>query len=81
MGDRNKLILRYLSASEEDKNEARRLAWGACGSWERFYGALKEAAKRGWANGDGTISESGRQRLARYPDEPGPTSPPVIVRG
>lgn len=80
MGDRHKLILRYFAASEADKNEARRLAWGACGSWDRFYKALEEAARRGWANSDG-LTESGRQRLARYPDETGPTSPPVIIRG
>ena len=65
MGDRHKLVLKFISASEEDKNEARRLAWGACGSWERFYKALEEAAKRGWANSDG-LTEAGRQRLARY---------------
>ena len=80
MGARMKLILAYMAADEADKNEARRLAWGACGSDARFLLAMKGAAKRGWINSDG-ITESGRQRLARYPDEPGPTSPPIIVRG
>lgn len=65
MGDRHKLVLQYLSASDDDKNEARRLLWGDCGSWKVFDKSLQEAAKRGWVNADG-LTESGRQRLTRY---------------